>query len=65
MVDGRNEFEPCDRCKPNEREFDSFSGHELLIDGACIYYYDSEDGWEGERINFCPWCGRKLTEIVE
>ena len=58
----REAWEPCGRCRPVENEFDRFSGHEFLIDGAEIYFYDSEDGWEGEEIRFCPWCGRPLTE---
>ena len=36
--------------------------HEFRIDGAEIYYYDTDDGWEGEEINFCPWCGRPLRD---
>lgn len=58
----REAWEPCGRCRPVENELDRFSGHEFLIDGAEIYFYDSEDGWEGEEIRFCPWCGRPLTE---
>ena len=58
----REAWEPCSRCRPQENSLDRFSGHEFLIDDAEIYFYDSEDGWEGEEIRFCPWCGRPLTE---
>lgn len=58
----REAWEPCSRCRPQENLLDRFSGHEFLIDDAEIYFYDSDDGWEGEEIKFCPWCGRPLTE---
>lgn len=58
----REAWEPCSRCRPQENSLDRFSGHEFLIDDAEIYFYDSEDGWEGEEIKFCPWCGRPLTD---
>lgn len=57
----REAWEPCERCKPEEKPLDRFSGHEFMIDGAEIYFYDTDDGWEGEEIKFCPWCGRPLT----
>lgn len=57
----REAWEPCERCKPEEKPLDRFSGHEFIIDGADIYFYDTDDGWEGEEIKFCPWCGRPLT----
>ena len=60
----REAWEPCSRCRPQENSLDRFSGHEFLIDDAEIYFYDSEDGWEGEEIRFCPWCGRPLTEAA-
>ena len=61
----REALKPCSRCRPQENSLDRFSGHEFLIDDAEIYFYDSEDGWEGEEIKFCPWCGRPLTEEAE
>lgn len=43
--------------------------HEFIIlkdkISAGIYYYDSELGWEGTEINYCPWCGEKLFPIEE
>lgn len=60
----REALKPCSRCRPQENSLDRFSGHEFLIDDAEIYFYDSEDGWEGEEIRFCPWCGRPLTEAA-
>lgn len=60
----RGAWEPCSMCRPQENSLDRFSGHEFLIDDAEIYFCDSEDGWEGEEIRFCPWCGRPLTEAA-
>lgn len=58
----REAWKPCERCKPKEKPLDRFIGHEFQIDGSEIYYHDTDDGWEGEEIKFCPWCGRPLTE---
>lgn len=55
-------WEPCERCNQSENELDRFSAHDFQIEGTDIYYYDTDDGWEGEEINFCPWCGRPLTK---
>lgn len=58
----REAWEPCECCKPSENGLDPYGGHYFQIDGKEIYYNDTDDGWEGEEINFCPWCGRPLTE---
>lgn len=36
------------------------SPHEFRVSAKSLYYYDSQNGWEGEVIKFCPWCGRIL-----
>lgn len=58
----REKWEPCEHCKPHENALDRWGPHQFPIDDGAIYYYDVDDGWEGEEINFCPWCGRPLTE---
>lgn len=58
----REAWEPCECCKPSENGLDPYGGHYFQIDGREIYYNDTDDGWEGEEINFCPWCARPLTE---
>ena len=58
----REAWKPCEQCVQKEKPLDRFSGHEFQIDGAEIYYHDTDYGWEGEEIKFCPWCGRPLTE---
>lgn len=59
---GRSEWEPCEHCKPAEYPPDYYGPHNFSIVDAEIYFYDTDDGWEGEEINFCPWCGRPLTD---
>lgn len=58
----REAWEPCEHCKPSEYPPDYYGPHNFTLVGAEIYYYDTDDGWEGEDINFCPWCGRPLTD---
>lgn len=58
----REAWEPCEHCKPTKTPLERWGKHMFPIDGNEIYYYDTEDGWEGDEINFCPWCGRPLTE---
>lgn len=54
-----SEKEPCEYCK--DTELPSEGGvHDFRIVGNALYYYDSQFGWEGEIINCCPHCGRKL-----
>lgn len=52
--------EPCERCKPADFPPDRCA-HSFHVVDSEIYYYDTEEGWEGEEIKFCPWCGRPLT----
>lgn len=58
----RSAWEPCEHCKPSKNALDRWGPHQFPIDGNEIYCYDADDGWEGEEINFCPWCGRPLTD---
>lgn len=58
----REKWEPCEHCKPSKNALDRWGPHRFPIDDGAIYYYDVDDGWEGEEINFCPWCGRPLTD---
>lgn len=60
----RSKWEPCEHCKPAEYPPDKFGAHEFPIVGNEIYYHDTDDGWEGQKINFCPWCGCPLTEVA-
>lgn len=55
----------CEHC--NNRDLPPEGGaHDFLIArdniDAAIYHYDRALGWEGEKINYCPWCGELLTE---
>lgn len=60
----RSAWEPCERCKPSKNALDRWGPHQFPIDGNEIYCYDTDDGWEGEEINFCPWCSRPLTDAA-
>lgn len=53
----------CKRCTATKDEaFDLYGACNFSVFGDAIYYWDSEYGWEGENILFCPWCGRPLTD---
>ena len=60
----RSAWEPCEHCKPSKNPLDRWGPHQFPIDGNEIYCYDTDDGWEGEEINFCPWCSRPLTDTA-
>jgi len=49
--------EVCDYDKPLPQEGLS---HDFYIHDGAIYHYDSELGWEGTGIAFCPFCGKRL-----
>lgn len=58
----RSKWEPCEHCKPSDYPPDRWGAHEFPVVGNEIYFYDTEYGWEGEEIKYCPWCGCPLTE---
>lgn len=60
----RSAWEPCEHCKPSKNPLDRWGPHQFPIDGNEIYCYDTGYGWEGEEINFCPWCSRPLTDAA-
>ena len=49
--------EVCNYDKPLPQEGLS---HDFYIHDGAIYHYDSELGWEGTDIAFCPFCGKRL-----
>lgn len=49
--------EVCNYDKPLPQEGLS---HDFYIHDGAIYHYDSELGWEGTDIAFCPFCGKLL-----
>lgn len=59
-------LEPCDECAPKENPFlCSNYPHNFVVVKNGLYYHDTEYGWEGIEINYCPWCGRKLSKDKE
>lgn len=55
----------CKHCENMELPVKGVA-HEFIIlkdkIGAGIYYYDSDHGWEGTEVNYCPWCGETLSK---
>lgn len=52
--------QPCPRCSHIELPQGVQAAHSFALVGDGLYYYDADLGWEGEKINYCPWCGRPL-----
>ena len=56
----------CPRCSMTKDEaFDAGGAHEFRALGDSLYYCDSNYGWEGEKIGYCPWCGKPLGKATE
>ena len=56
----------CDRCSgPEDTALDAGGAHDFRVVGDAIYYCDSDYGWEGTKIKFCPWCGRSLASNTQ
>lgn len=60
----REKWEPCEHCKPNECPPGYCDPHTFPVAGNTIRYYDIDEGTIVEEINFCPWCGRPLTDAA-
>ena len=58
----REAWEPCEVCGEKDPFGNPKFSHDFAISGSELYFCDSEFGWEGEKIKFCPFCGRPLTE---
>ena len=53
----------CEWCNGEQDDaFEPGGAHDFRVLGDAIYYYDSNYGWEGEQILFCPFCGKALTD---
>ena len=56
----------CPRCSmTNDEAFDAGGAHEFRVLDDFLYYCDSNYGWEGEKIGYCPWCGKPLGKATE
>ena len=56
----------CPRCSmTNDEAFDAGGAHEFRVLDDSLYYCDSNYGWEGEKIGYCPWCGKPLGKATE
>lgn len=60
----REAWEPCEVCGEKDPFGNPKFSHDFTISGSELYFCDSEFGWEGEKIKFCPFCGCPPTEEV-
>lgn len=59
-------WQGCPRCSmTNDEAFDAGGAHEFRVLDDSLYYCDSNYGWEGEKIGYCPWCGKPLGKATE
>lgn len=58
----REKWETCEHCKPHQCKPGYCDPHTFPVAGNTIRYYDIVEGTVAEEINFCPWCGRPLTD---
>lgn len=58
----REKWGMCKHCLPNSKLPCQGEPHEFVLSDAVLFYSDSDFGWEGQKVDFCPWCGRPLTE---
>lgn len=61
-VNIKQENKHCPHCMDAETLGSDAGQHDFRIMGNGLFYFDSQLGWEGVTINFCPWCGRDLTK---
>lgn len=59
----RSLWKGCSECTASYNREDWKSGvvHEFRIDEDSLFFFDSQRGWEGIKIKFCPVCGKPLT----
>lgn len=60
----RSLWKGCSKCTVsyNREDWKSGAAHEFRIDEDSLFFFDSQRGWEGIKIKFCPYCGKPLTE---
>lgn len=54
----------CKHCEMTELPWEGLS-HEFYITGRTLWHYDSDLGWEGDDIKYCPYCGRELIDDIK
>ena len=60
----RSAWEPCEHCKPHQYQPGYCDPNTFPVAGNTIQYYDIVEGTVIEEIDFCPWCGRPLTDAA-
>ena len=64
MTDDRT-HDSCRKCNMDQKLAGRGDEPYFRILGSEIYFYDSDFGWVGEKISYCPWCERCLREEGE
>ncbi len=50
----------CDFCQNPDFDLNNFGAHDFRVLADTLLYHDSQLGWEGIIIHYCPMCGRRL-----
>lgn len=51
----------CDFCNVSICNLDKGEAHDFRLCGDTLCYFDSNYGWEGVKIKYCPMCGAKTN----
>lgn len=57
------ELKPCPFCGEDDDLSLPAGTHDYRLVGNTLYHFDSQYGWEGLEINFCPLCGKALNDM--
>lgn len=60
-VSNENQSERCDFCNAAICNLNDGEAHDFQLYGDALYYFDSQNGWEGIKIKYCPMCGAKIS----
>lgn len=55
----KREQQPCHMCSMENPPSESGT-HSYYIHEGHLWHYDTNCGWEGEAVKFCPNCGREV-----
>lgn len=52
----------CNFCNDITFSLDKEEAHDFRLYGDTLCYFDSNYGWEGIKVKYCPMCGAKLEQ---
>lgn len=60
----KSRWEGCEMCRAEcgEEGWGEGGAHDFRVNDDALYFFDTQYGWEGVKIKYCPFCGRPLTE---